>query len=615
MFVGPVFGRELATTPRRPRHYASRVVYVGALFILICTAWLVVAGAQVVRNVGDMARFGAILFQILAPLQLALFTFLAAISAASSVAQEKDRRTLVLLLMTRLTNSELVLGKLLASQLTVVTMMLTATPVFALTTLFGGISYLQVVIVFVVTLLTTMTASSVGSTIALWRDKTFQTLSMTCLSILMWIGLCEAVHQGVFGRVWLGLPTTVWAAGFSPLHAVMTVARPSFAIELSVLANGAWIFIASSLGMIVLLNGIAMWRIRVWNPTREVRPGQEDETDTGSEALFSTSTEQSPIELKGAEAARSQHIDARIRSASQTSRAVWDNPVLWREICTWAYGRKVVIIRVAYLFLFVMTWIALHLLIDSGSALQQSRRGVVPAAVQPLAPFFLVSLVIVNALAVTSVTNERDGLSLDLLLVTDLTPVEFVFGKLGGVFWITKEMVLLPMFLCLVLWWGGGITTENVVYVIGGLAVMNIFVTMLGMHCGMTYANSRSAVTISLGIVFFLFLGVVTCIVMMISFSGSFHTQLPPFLAFILGGSVGLFVALGSRNPSNAMGWSSLLLPFATFYAITSFLLNYTLPVFLVTAIMYGFTTAAMLIPAVSEFDIAMGRTRLVEEE
>ena len=54
---------------------------------------------------------------------------------------------------------------------------------------------------------------------------------------------------------------------------------------------------------------------------------------------------------------------------------------------------------------------------------------------------------------------------------------------------------------------------------------------------------------------------------------------------------------------------ASFLCPFATFYAITSFLLDYTLGVFLVTIGAYGFTTAAMLIPAIYEFDVATGRT------
>ena len=66
---------------------------------------------------------------------------------------------------------------------------------------------------------------------------------------------------------------------------------------------------------------------------------------------------------------------------------------------------------------------------------------------------FFLSLVLVNAQAVTSLTSERDGKALDLLLVSDLTPREFVFGKLGGAFYNTKEMVLLPAVLCGYLWW------------------------------------------------------------------------------------------------------------------------------------------------------------------
>jgi len=73
--------------------------------------------------------------------------------------------------------------------------------------------------------------------------------------------------------------------------------------------------------------------------------------------------------------------------------------------------------------------------------------------------------------------------------------------------------------------------------------------------------------------------------------------QLAPFLTFIVAGGVGLYVALGARNPSPAILLASLLLPFLTFYAITSFLMDYTLAVFLVMAVAYSFTTAAMMVP------------------
>jgi ABC-type Na+ efflux pump permease subunit len=259
--------------------------------------------------------------------------------------------------------------------------------------------------------------------------------------------------------------------------------------------------------------------------------------------------------------------------------------------------------------------VGVYLTIESGAAFARASEAIIPATAWPLGLLALVSLIVINALAVTSITNERDGGALDLLLVTDLSPKEFIFGKMLGVAYVTKEMLAAPPILCLVLWGAGALTIYNLIYLLVGLAVMDFFVVMLGIHCGLNYANSKSAVGISLGSVFFLFLGVVTLLLFMISFSGSFQTQLGPFLAFIVGGSVGLFVTLGSRNPSAAIGLASLLLPFATFFAITNFLVDHLFEAFLVASATYGFTTAALLVPALYEFDVAMGRTKMAGDE
>jgi len=297
-----------------------------------------------------------------------------------------------------------------------------------------------------------------------------------------------------------------------------------------------------------------------------------------------------------------------VHSAGGRTRQVWDNPIIWREIATWAYGRRVLAIRVGYLLLVALAAAALYGAIHGALGLGTATAALV------MVPLFVLSLVLVNAQAVTSVTTERDMRALDLLLVTDLSPKEFVFGKLGGVLYNTKEMVVLPMALCVYLWFEGALGGENLLYLLGGLAVMDAFVAMLGVHAGMTYGNSRTAIGVSLGTVFFLFIGIATCMRMMIAFSGSFHWQIQPFLAFMLGGGVGLYAALGSRNPSVAIGVASMLAPVATFWAITSFLMNYNLGVFVVIAAMYGFATTAMLMPAIFEFDVATGRTTGGEE-
>src|SRR5215831_8500077 len=109
--------REWQTVPRRNSHYVLRAAYLGALLVLGITAWQATVGWSRSPTLGDTARFGLLLFQLVTFVQLALLLFFAALSAASAVIQEKDRRTFVLLLLTDLRNYEIVLGKLLGSQL------------------------------------------------------------------------------------------------------------------------------------------------------------------------------------------------------------------------------------------------------------------------------------------------------------------------------------------------------------------------------------------------------------------------------------------------------------------------------------------------------------------
>ena len=615
MLIGPVFTRELAIAPRRPRIYVARAVYVVALLGLTGTAWLILTGTQLIRDVGEMAQFGGVLFPFLASLQLALGIFFSALLAASGAAQEKDRRTMVLLLLTNLSNSELVLGRLLASLLNVLVLLAAALPLFMLAALFGGISFGQIGRVFAVTLGSVLVCGSLGSTLALWREKTFQGLAMTVLMLVLWLGVGELVAVGALGERWLGIHTTSWAIAISPWQAVLEAARPFVHADpaLGPLGSPVTLFYLVAATLTVLLNAVAIGWVRRWNSARDDQPpGPLEERPGAAPLSLAEGRVKGPGKAptcadSGARRAPSGVPPSQPAVAATPSpgptRAVWDNPILWREIRTWAYGRKMLAIRLAYLLLFALAVANFMFRVQPYPA--AARADVLLAVV----PLLVLSLVLVNAQAVTSLTSERDVRALDLLLVTDLTPREIVFGKLGGVLYSTKEMVLLPMAFCGYLCLCGYLGLEDLFYVIGALAVLYLFVAVLGIHAGITYAHSPSAIATSLGTVFFLFLGIATCMRMMISFSGSFQAQLQPFLAFMVGGGVGLYVALGARNPSTAIGVASFLCPFATFYAIASFLLHYTLAVFLVTVAAYGFATAAMLIPAIYEFDVATGRT------
>jgi len=584
LLIGPVFTREITTSPRGWRQYAMRGIYVGALFGLVITAWLILLGSQNVRSLGDLARFGSAVFALLAPLQLAMAVAFAALLTTAAVAQEKDRKTLDLLLLTRMTNSELVLGKLLASSLSVFVLIAAAVPLLMLLALLGGISYGQIARVVGVTLASAALAGSLGSTLALWREKTFQSLALTALLLVLWLVVGEGIASGQLGRSWFGISTEHWAIALSPLRAILAAIQPLR----EVIPQFAWcggavnLFMLLALATAAALNVWAILRVRVWNPSQEAQPRVTEEQ--GEKLAVSATHAVTP----------------------KSSKEVWDNPILWREICTWAYGKKIVVVRLAYLVIFAICAAALVGQLNAGDTRQNA---MLPELAQPLLPLMVLGVILVNALAVTSLTNERDLRALDLLLVTDLSPKEIIYGKLGGVFYNSKEMILLPIALGGLLWWTDHLTTENLVFLVLSYLVMNAFAAMLGIHCGMTYGVSQTAVGVSLSTVLFLLLGIGVCMRMMMAFQNSFTHQLQAFIAFMVCGGAGMFYALGIRNPSRALALASGITPFATYIVITNFFQQSFGGAFLVTVITYAFATAAMLVPAVYEFDVATGRT------
>jgi ABC-type transport system involved in multi-copper enzyme maturation permease subunit len=567
--------------------YVARGAYAATLLLLVSTAWLVLTGTQVVRDVSDLAQFAGLVFQIIAPLQLALTVFFSAMLAASAVAQEKDRKTFVLLLLTRLTNQELVLGKLLASLLNVLVMFAAGLPVFVLLSLLGGISAGQIARVAAVTVASIIVCGSLGSTLAQWREKTFQALALFVLVLVLWLALGEAIAAGALGSAPAGVSAHRLAVAISPWQAILAAARPvASSADAGSVSPIGWVLIVSAAAAVVL-NGLTIARVRAWNTAGvDERPTKLDE--------------------EAGQAAGTTPDGTRSVPATLDHRIVWDNPILWREIRTWAYGRKILIVRVTFLALFALAAGSLWRLLQSPDGVTLAKGALT------LLPLLLLSLVLVNAQAVTALTAERDTKALDLLLVSDLTPKEFVFGKLGGIFYNTKEIVLLPLLLCCYLGWEGAIEPENLIYLLIGMAVLYVFVAVVGLHCGMIYENSRTAIATSLGTVFFLFIGVATCMRIMVAFSGSFNVQLGPFVAMMLGGWLLLKTTLGSKIEYDAIGWASAACPVATFFSITSFLRGDQgdmLIVLIVTVAAYSFMTAAILIPAIYEFDETTGRT------
>jgi hypothetical protein len=225
----------------------------------------------------------------------------------------------------------------------------------------------------------------------------------------------------------------------------------------------------------------------------------------------------------------------------------------------------------------------------------------------------ILSLILINAQGVTALTSERDTGALDLLLVSELTPKEFIYGKLYGILYNCKEMIAFPLVTAVGMWVMGILTGENLILFVIDFLLLCHFSAMLGLHAAITYTSSRTAVANSLATIFLLMVGILLCAFLIKFNKQEFARQLLSFMIFIGAGSVALFGSLGSKNPSHAIALVSLLTPFWTFYCIISLDHGDVMAAFLVSAGLYGFAILAMLVPAVGDFDIALGRTSAIQ--
>ena len=599
--LGPIFARELVTVPRRRGHHAARAADAGLLGILGITTWQATVGFSRDATLGETAAFGLLLFQIATFVQLLLTLFFAALSAASAVSQEKDRRTFVLLLLTDMRDYEIVLGKLLGALLPIAIQLLVTAPVLAMLLLLGGIDPEQVVQAVLVLGASAAASGSLGGLVALWREKTYQAIALSVLFLVLYICLTQA----------LGAAGTTIQAWFDPFIAMESVLEPP--------AGGwAWIapgygFVLIMLGWCAILNGIGIWKLRKWNPSGE--PIMQRERP---DAVAKDESEE--LEKR-----------AKAHAAPGAARQIWANPVLWREIRTLAYGRRPLLVKFAFgIVLALILYFAVS---------ELNRAGGRPAfaAAYGLVPVAVLSLLLISAQAVTSVTSERDGGCLDILLVTDISPREFVFGKLLAVVYNTKEYLLPPLLLAIFYAIRGVLTRTPpgldaastfaanfgpMLAVLGALIVLLAFAIMLGLHVSLRIGNSRLAIVNTLGTVFFLSVGTLISIYLIVINGGSFANQWLSFIAFLVLGIGGLLYVLSADRPSPALTLASVMCPLAMFYCVVNILIAKPgteesaepLIPFLALGSAFGFAIAAMLVPLLSEFDVALGRTTLAEE-
>ena len=159
--MNPIYERERRASARKGKLPVFFAVFNG--FLAAVAMFAVIVTFRQMDKTGQIS-YGSFL-QVFRSLGWILFAFVAAVMpalTAGSISGERERRTLDLILTTRMTTADIVLGKLMSAMSVILVMLLSSLPVFMTVLLYGGVRIRDLPVPAVSILLTALVSGSMG---------------------------------------------------------------------------------------------------------------------------------------------------------------------------------------------------------------------------------------------------------------------------------------------------------------------------------------------------------------------------------------------------------------------------------------------------------------------
>ncbi|MFO0908631.1 MAG: ABC transporter permease subunit [Isosphaeraceae bacterium] len=407
---GPVFVFESIVVARRWQSYALRSLFVASLLACLAFAWSSLnetpASIAARGSLRELAWLGQRIYSMIAGVQLTLVLLAAPAATAGAICLDRARGTLSHMLVTDLSDREIVLGKLAARLLPVAALVGSGVPVLALAGLLGGI---------IPEALMTLTLVSAGVAVfGCSLALIFSVRATKSQEVLMAVYAIEAV--------WL-LSLPLWemfaAAGsasrpplwFQALNPYFLVYAPyvwpqmigvfEVSLLLVILAVGSLALTVASVVLLRVEPRTNVPRRRLWGPRWSLV----------RQRLFSWWP---TPELDG-------------------------NPVLWRE---WLRNHPSRLGRLVILGYLTAVCVGMTIGISNTIRFGMTNGPDFLVLTNFLAVGF--GLLLLAAAAPTTLAEERVRGSLDVLLSTPLTTLSIVMGKWLAVFFRGLPLLLLP---------------------------------------------------------------------------------------------------------------------------------------------------------------------------
>jgi ABC-type transport system involved in multi-copper enzyme maturation permease subunit len=203
--LGPVFFYETMRLSRRPRLFWLRIAYAGTLLVLLFLIFNDQVGVFSTTlhasevPIERLRKLNSDTFSAFLTVQVIAVFLLTPIYTATTIVEERERRTLELLYICGITNREIVIGKLAARMLQVFGLLLTGLPVLGLLQLLGGVDPNLVIAGFLMTTLFALTLGSLGLEMSLAARSPFGSISRTYL-VGLFLSLFDFALLGILSE-------------------------------------------------------------------------------------------------------------------------------------------------------------------------------------------------------------------------------------------------------------------------------------------------------------------------------------------------------------------------------------------------------------------------------
>jgi ABC-type transport system involved in multi-copper enzyme maturation permease subunit len=435
----PILLRVVSAAGKRSRHLWARLVYLLALMtVFLITGGLLLGGGD--QSLADLAKKATQTFTAVSIVQLFLMSFVAPVFCAGAITQEKDSNTYHILLTTPMSGAQIVLGSLFSRLFFVWALLLSGLPIFCITMLYGGVTTREIFESFGLAACTGLVTGSIAIMISFTKIGTRRTIFAFFVGVavyLLGVGALGVSPVGQLAEAPTPIQATVtssvqkmsWLAPVHPFLSLMVVTGQTPApLPADVYKYGWpqwWLLAYPQFGYMWLttIASVLMIMICLFNVRRGAKEGEHTWWTRLTSKLM-------PAQVTN--------------ERRRKPRRVWSNPIAWREASTRASAGGRSMMRLLFIIGGLIAGLVLAISHHNGSfglgKSEDTRLWLTYAVWIELA----VVLLVVTNTAATTLTREKESLTMELLLSTPLTSRYIIAGMLQGLVRLVVPLIAVP---------------------------------------------------------------------------------------------------------------------------------------------------------------------------